>query len=420
MPSQNPSSNQLVQVQTYQRSGLGALYNQNPWINTANMKFKNFDDLTRFYNLGDTVNFDLPPRFVGVNTLVANFEAAQQRLQPLTIDQQYSVSYSFSAQQMLFNVEDYMDQFGLGAVVQIGNKVGANVAQNARTIPFRCFGDGRSQITSFQQYAQALANFRNFGDPGYPTCVYVDDVTIPAVIASGLQQFVMNRNEEIGNSWELGTFSRAEFYSTNLLPVHIAGAYGQGAGLTLTITSISPDGTTISFSSSGGAEASALNKYDILTLDPSGVAGLFFLQFTGYEQSAQKVQVRVTANASSDSGGNVTATVYPPLVSKVDQPLNNSQNINLSLASLVGVQATIAGNRRCGLITGANPLYVGMPRLPEMIPFPTGNETDIKTGVAMRQYYGSVFGQNIQAMVHDIIWGSTAVPEYTMQIAYPL
>jgi hypothetical protein len=366
------------------------------------------------------VNFDLPPRFVGVNSLVANFEAAVQRLQPIAVDQQFSVSYSFSAQQLIFNVEDYMQQFGLGAIVQIGNTVGSSVAQNAQTIPFRCFGDGRTSLNSYQQYAQALANFRNFGDPGYPTCVYVDDVSMPAVIASGLQQFAPTRNEEIANSWVLGTFSNATFYQTNLLPVHYAGVFGQGAGVTLTITSISADGATITFSSSGGPETNALVVNDILTLDPSGVAGLYFLQFTGYKLSSQKVQVRVLANATSDGGGNVTATVYPPLVSQVDQPTNNTQNINLSLSALPGIQATVVGNRKCGLITGGQALFLAMPRLNEMTPFPTANETDVKTGVTMRQYFGAQFGQNIQAMVHDCIWGSTAVPEYTMQIAYPL
>ena len=350
---------------------------------------------------------------------MANFEAAVQRLQPITVDQQFSVSYSFSAQQLIFNVEDYMQQFGLGAIVQIGNTVGANVALNAETVPFRCFGDGRTAINSYQQYAQALANFRNFGDPGYPTCVYVDDVSMPAVIGSGLQQFVTKRNEDIANSWQLGSFSNADFYQTNLLPIHMAGAFGQGAGVTLTIASISADGTTISFTSSGGTEAQALVKNDILTLDPTGVAGLYFLQFTGYQQSSQKVQVRVTANAAS-TGGAVTATVYPPLVSAVDSPTDNTKNINLSLADLVGVEATVVGNRKCGLITGGQALFLAMPRLNEMVPFPTANETDSKTGVTMRQYFGAQFGQNIQAMVHDIIWGSTAVPEYTMQVAYPL
>ena len=43
--SVTPSSNALVQVQTYQRSGLGALYNQNPWVNTANKKFQNFETI---------------------------------------------------------------------------------------------------------------------------------------------------------------------------------------------------------------------------------------------------------------------------------------------------------------------------------------------------------------------------------------
>jgi hypothetical protein len=54
-------NNILQQVQTYQLSNLAYLQNLNCFVATANTKFKNFEKLTA--NLGDTVTFDLPPRF---------------------------------------------------------------------------------------------------------------------------------------------------------------------------------------------------------------------------------------------------------------------------------------------------------------------------------------------------------------------
>jgi len=54
------------------------------------------------------------------------------------------------------------------------------------------------------------------------------------------------------------------------------------------------------------------------------------------------------------------------------------------------------------------------------VPFPTGNEVDPDTGVSMRMYYGSLFGQNQRGMIHDCIWGKKLVPEYSMGVIYPL
>jgi hypothetical protein len=131
------SDNILQQVITYQESSLALLINQNPWIATANKKFNNFDSFAG--NLGDTVSFDLAPRFVANSTLVATFQGAEQREQNLTVDQAENVAYSFSAQQFIFNVDEYMDKFGRAAINELGSRVGQSVAQNAIDNTYRTF-----------------------------------------------------------------------------------------------------------------------------------------------------------------------------------------------------------------------------------------------------------------------------------------
>ena len=56
----------------------------------------------------------------------------------------------------------------------------------------------------------------------------------------------------------------------------------------------------------------------------------------------------------------------------------------------------------------------------EETPFPTSNLMDPESGASLRMYHGSLFGQNQRANVHDVIWGSTLVPEYAMKVALPL
>ncbi len=416
-------ANILQTVQTYQMSGLAFLQNLCCFISTANTKFKDFERMTA--NLGDTVGFDLPPRFTTTNSLVANFQPADQRVQTLTVDQEISTSYAFTDQQFIFNVRDYMEKFGRAAVAEIGTKIEANVALNAETQPFRFYGDGVTPINSYNQLAQALALFRNFGAATYDTKGYLSDIAVPAIVGTGLNQFALDRNNRDAMSWEIGRFSNCDWYQSNLLPVHTSGNIGNMVGGwtgVMTVTAITQDASgaiiAITFTAAGavGVDAGAILANDRLQFN-DGVAGqpnIRFRTFIGHEVSANPVQVRATANAATDGGSSITIPIFPPLQAAA----TNSQNISVQVA--VGMQVTVMPSHRVGLITGGDPLFVAMPSLPNETPYPTGNSYDPETGVSLRQYYGSLFGQNVRGMVHDAIWGSTLVPEYSMAILFPL
>lgn len=408
-------NNILQQVQTYQMSNLAYLQNLNCFVATANTKFKNFEKLEA--NLGDTVTFDLPPRFVTANSLIATFQAAEQRVETLTVDQAINTSYAFTAQQFIFNVEDYMEKFGKSAVMEMSAEIESNVAEVCVQAPFRFYGDGTTPINSYGQLAAALAMFRNFGAAKDDTKFYLSDIAQSAIVNTGLNQFVPRRNDEAANSWDVGDFDRAAFYVSNLLPVHTAGTIGE-AGTVLTVVSVTKDAndavTSIVFSGAG-TDADAVKQYDKFQFSDgvSGQPNMRFLTFIGHKPSSNPVQFRATADAAS-SGGNVTVQIYPPLKASS----GNSQNINNEIAA--GMQVTALPSHRAGMITAGNPLFLGMPRLPEEVPFPTANETDPDTAVSMRMYYGSLFGQNQRGMIHDAIWGKTCVPEYAMSVIFPL
>lgn len=410
-------ANILQQVQTYQLSGLAFMQNLNCFIGTANTKFKDFERLTA--NLGDTVTFDLPPRMTTTNSLVVNFQPADQRVQSLTVNNQQSVSYEFTAQQFIFNVKDYMQRFGKAAIIELGAKIESNVALNCVTNTYRFYGDGVTPISSYGQLAEALAFFRNYGSIQSDVKGYLSDIAIPSIVNSGLNQFTMDRGNKAANSWELGAFSKCEWYQSNLLPIHTAGNVGINQ-TTLTVLSTTLDSTgavtAITFSGAGTSDASAVLQYDKFQFQDgvSGQPNLRYLTFVGHQVSANPVQFAATANAASDGSGHVTVTITPALqVNAV-----NTQNINAPIVA--GMQVKALPSHRAGLICSGNPLFLAMPQLPDQTPFPTGNAFDSETGVSLRQYYGVQFGQNAMGMVHDCIWGSTLVPENSMAVIFPL
>jgi hypothetical protein len=413
------ANNILQQVITYNESNLALLLNSYCFLSTSNKKFVGFNDSVP-KNLGDTVSFDLPPRFTTTNSLVVTFQPAVQRVQNLTVNQQASTAYEFTAQQFIFNVRDYMKTFGKSAVAELGTQVESNVAELAETNTFRFFGDGINPINSYLQLANALAFFRNFGAAQTDTKGYLSDLTFPLIVNSGLNQFTMDRGNREAMSWEIGDFSKCEWYQSNLLKTHISGTEGNaGSTLTVVSTTLDSSGAVIAITFSGTNAANDVNSikiYDKFQFSDgvSGQPDMRFLTFIGHKPSQSPVQFRATASATSTAGSQVTVSLYPPLQA------NAGQDQNLNNPIVAGMQVTVLPSHRCGLIMAGNPLFLAMPKLPEEVPFPTANTMDPASGASLRTYYGSLFGQNQRGMVNDVIWGSTLVDEYSMMVALPL
>jgi hypothetical protein len=413
------ANNILQQVITYNESNLALLLNSYAFISTSNKKFNNFNtDIPK--NLGDVVSFDLPPRFTTTASLVVTFQAAVQRVQQLAVVNQASTAYEFTAQQFIFNVRDYIDKFGKSAVAELGNQVEADIAGLAESNTFRFFGDGVTQISTYLQLANALAFFRNFGAAKDHTMGYLSDLTFPLIVNSGLNQFTLDRGNREAMSWEIGEFSNCEWYESNLLKTHVSGTEGtQGSVLTVVSTTLDANGAVIAITFSGthaASDALSIAQYDKFQFS-DGVAGqpnMRFLTFIGHQVSQSPVQFAATAAAASTAGSQVTVSITPPLQVQATY----EQNINNPIVA--GMQVTVLPSHRCGLITAGNPLYVAMPKLNNTEPFPSSSITDPDTGASLRSYYGTLFGQNQQGFVHDIIWGKTLVPEYAMMIALPV
>lgn len=430
-------ANILQQVYTYQRSGLALLQNLCCHIATANTKFKDFDKIQA--NLGSVVTFDLPPRFTTTAGLVASFEPAVQRVQTLTCDQASNTSFAVTAQQRIFNLEkgeeDYMRVFGKSAIAELAAQVEGNIALNWASAvtsqldgstnvfsgPYRFFGNGTTALTSYQQLAQAIMFFKNYGSVAEGMKVYLPDTIVPAVVGNGLNQFVPHRNDDIALSWEIGDFGTplVNYYQSNLMPIHTSGNVGVN-GTTLTVVSTNdPTGqnvTQITFSGAGTSDASAVFAGDVFQFNDgvSGQPNMRYLTFIGHFPSANPVQFRATANAASNSSGNVTVTITPAL----NWAGGQNQNLNNPIAA--GMQVSSVPSHRCGGILGGDAFYLAMPMLPEQSPYPTANEYDPDTGASLRLTYGSLFGQNQTGMIYDETHGSVIVPEYSMRFVIPL
>jgi hypothetical protein len=409
-------NNQLQAVRTYQKSELAYLQNYNVFINRANKKFQNFQDIR--FNLGSTVNFDKPYRFTTTDSLIADMQAVEQRVESLTVDKVKTVAYEFNDEEIVFNVHDYMDDIGYGAVEELSSQVEIDVSSMARTTAYRCYGDGVTAINSYGQIADMLYLYRNYGAPR-AVDVFLPDSAVPGIINSGLSQFVLKRNEETAQSWMLGNFDSAEYLRSNFLPLHEAGVVGNDE-LELTVVSTNdPTGaniTEITFSCSALSEADAIFQYDTITFS-DGVPGqenVRFRTFIGHAPSDNPVQLLASADAGTNGGGQVTVQFTPAL------SVLPGKNQNITTNIVAGMKATVLPNHRCGFIVGGNAMYLAMPRLPSTEPYISSNVTDKNTGANLRLYYGYIPDKGVKGFVRSIIYGYKAVDEYCMKIAFPV
>ncbi len=431
------TSNILQQVQTYQLSGLALLQNLCCHVSTANTKFKNFNNVTA--NLGSTITFDTPPRATVTSGLVASFQAVEQLVETLTCDQSNNASFAVNAQQRIFNLEkgeeEYMDVFGKSFIAELATHVEANIALNwdssvrseltgelnTESGPYRYFGTGSTALSSYQQLAQAIMLFKNSGAVAEGIKVYLPDSIIPSIVGNGLNQFAPRRNDEIAQSWEVGNFGSpiVEYYSSNLMPLHVSGNVGVN-GTTLTVISTNdPTGnnvTQITLSGAGTSDPSAVYSGDVFSFNDgvSGQPNMRALTDIGHRQSANLVQFRVTADAASDASGNVVLNITPGF----NWAGGRNKNVNNPIAA--GMQISGTASHRCGGILGGKALYLAMPQLPEQRPYDTANAYDDETGVSMRLTYGSKFGENSTGMIYDEVHGSLIVARYSMRLVIPL
>jgi hypothetical protein len=430
-------NNILQQVQTYQRSGLALLQNLCCHISTANTKFKDFDKIQA--NLGSVVTFDLPPRATTVAGLVASFQPAVQRVLQLVADQSNNSSFAVTSQQRIFNLEkgeeDYMRVFGKSFIAELATQVEGNIALNWASAvssqlngelntfsgPYRFFGNGSTALSSYQQLAQAIMFFKNYGSVAEGIKVYLPDTVVPSIVGNGLNQFVPNRNDDIAMSWEVGDFGTplVKYYQSNLMPIHVSGNTGVLAQTLTVVSTNDPTGqnvTQITVSGASTSDANAVFAGDLFQFADgvSGQPNMRYLTFIGHFPSANPVQFRAIANAASNSSGVVTISITPAL----NWAGGQDQNLNNPIAA--GMQLLTFPSHRCGGILGGEAFYLAMPQLPEQSPFDTANEYDEDTGASLRLTYGSLFGQNQTGMVYDEVHGSVIVPEYSMRYMIPL
>src|SRR5580692_10813578 len=126
------SQNILQQTITWNMANLKLFQTMACFVATANNRFKDIQNLPG--NLGAVANYETPPRFGVGDSLVANFQPIQQNARSIAVNQQASVAYAGTAEQIIFNnLDEYTLRLGDSAMQALASKVEINVATLCET-----------------------------------------------------------------------------------------------------------------------------------------------------------------------------------------------------------------------------------------------------------------------------------------------
>lgn len=445
--------NVLQNVQLYIQAELAWMFNTFFGIKHSNKSLEEFND--RKGNLGDVITFDTTPRFISYNGLSITQQPSVQRLQSLICSQALNVSAGYTDEQFIFNVRDYMKRFGMAAAMELGSAVETDILKNivsgvignnpnssqyasaqVNSGPYRFYGDGITPINSYTQLAQAWANFQAVGMPIHKKRGVIPVDAVPAIIGTGLNQFAPKRNDEIAESWELGRYAGTDvdWYSSNLLPLHISGTIGNAAAPNNIMTVVSTNDSTgqnvtqITFTEpTSGTDANAIKAGDLFQFNDgvSGKPNMRTLTFIGHQATRQPVQFRAIADAATVSG-TVTVTIQtinggasgPGAGVGLVSAQNENQNINNVIQA--GMTVTPLPSHQAGWMDAGDQFYLAMPKLPDYSPFESAYYRDADSGAGLRHYWGEQFGQDNRAYVRDCVWGSTLVSESSQRLIFPM
>lgn len=367
--------------------------------------------------IGDTINVRRPARFTVSSGTAYSAQDYTETSIPLTISSQKHIDTSFTSAELTLKVEKFVERVIRPKMIQlaaqididglanakntIGNLVGtAGTSPNNVSFLFDCgkvldrFStprDGERYLAideaSNATLVAAMTGF--FNDPRLISSQFKDAVFVDGTNTVGLK---------IGMSQNVARHTTGPLGGTPLVN-------GAGQGIT---TGWANTGTLVTDGWTAAA-AQRLAQGDVFT-----IANVFAVNPITRVSTGQLMQFVVTANASSDAGGNLTATISPAMISA-----GPFQNINAAPADNAAL--TVVGTASTAYVRNIawhkDAFTLGCVDLKDVSMYGAWGARKSYNGISLRvarQY--AISTDTVPARV-DVLYGwATPYPEQAVQL----
>lgn len=270
---------------------------------------RDFDD--QFGNkgaqIGDTLNIRLPVRYVPTSGQALQVQNSTESSVALVLNKQYQQAMAFSTKDMTLSIDEFTDRFVKPAVASLANNIDYDGLALYKDV-YQAVGVAGTTPTSSLTYLQAGVKLDNSAAPyrdGLRAAV-LNPIAQASLVNGNIALF--NPARVISDQYLEGAMGPALGFKFEMDQNVQAHTFGNVNGsVTVGTTSVSGDTTIVL--SGFTASTDTLAQGDVFS-----VAGVFAVNPQSRVSTGQVQQFVVTAAATADVSGNITASISPAIV----------------------------------------------------------------------------------------------------------
>lgn len=363
--------------------------------------------------VGATVSVRLPGRFVTTKGQALQQQALIDVTVPITITDQANIAFGYSSFSNALEIQDVEERYVNPAAYQLANTLDADGLARVYQDVFSVEGTPGTVPNANSTYLNAAARLTNFACPAGPRKAIINSLMRASIANANLALF--NPTKQISTLWEEAMFSGAAlswdqwFEDVNVFP-HTVGALGGSP----VVNGASQTGSSLVINGATASVTGWAKKGDVFTVG-TGANGSFAVNPQNYRSTTQLQQFVVTADASSDGSGNVTLSIYPPIVTSGAYQTVTQAPVNGQALTFVGAANTVTPQ---GLGFHPSAFVFASADLPEPNQGKCKRVRMPGIGMALRYWQASDIMTDQHPCRLDVIYGfKTQRPEFAVRFA---
>jgi len=348
-------ANQFITTDLVSNTALAMFANNAPFVMTASRIYQD-DFVSSGYKIGDTLQVRRQNHFIVGDGSVATPQSIIETVENIVIAHQYHALIAYTIQDLSLRIEDFSRLFIAPAIQEVITQMEKDIASSAEQELNFFTGTAGVAINSFTTVdtagAKLLEQGVNIASDAYMAMTVRDGSSLKGAL---LNNFTPVFNEDIVRSSAIGHLSYFDIFQSQNIKRHTAGAGPRlHSADALLVNGAVSSGSTIVMDG-----ATALVTDYFVVGDVISIEGVESVNPVGRAATGQDMQWVVTANASSDAGGNITVSVSPSIISDTANPNRNVSNAvpNNAPVTMVGSHNVNVAYPSRGLDIVCPPLY---------------------------------------------------------------
>lgn len=367
-------ANQFITTDLVSNTALAMFANNAPFVMTASRIYQD-DFVSSGYKIGDTLQVRRQNHFIVGDGSVATPQSIIETVETIVVAHQYNALIAYTIQDLSLRIEDFSRIFIAPAIQEIITQMEKDIGAAAEQELNFFTGTAGVPINSFTTVdtagAKLLEQGVNIASDAYMAMTVRDGSSLKGAL---LNNFTPVFNEDIVRSSAIGHLSYFDIFQSQNIKHHIAGAGPLlHASDALLVNGAVSSGNTIVLD---GASHSITDYF--VVGDLISIAGVESVNPVGRAATGQDMQFVITANASSDSSGNLTIQVSPSIISDTANP-----NRNVSNAVPNNAPVTMVGSHNVNVAYPSRALDIVCPPLYKLqVPY-ASVAVDPETGLSL-------------------------------------